>query len=217
MSFTTTKTILTPAYALEVFLKSSPAYYKTPLVTSFFAPSNIIHIVDEIKRSVSAAVKQPIGVFFNEELLQTMCDVARDNMALAYGGERALSILNQSVVQHESNVMYNSLVRQQLWKKYFITQDRMRVFPRAVQTKDTKGDSVISTSGYMLSSPWARWRKGYLHDTQGIICDNGSQTYQNIPGFMQTKVPSAYTHDESRLYDSMPLPSPQTNSFSYSN
>ena len=73
-----------------------------------------------------------------------------------------------------------------MWIKYYLTQDRMRVFPYGQLTKQTKGEEVISPSGYMLSNPWSRFRECYLKTAEGICCDSKGE-YQHIPGYLQPK------------------------------
>lgn len=183
-----------PTAAYEMFLKTGVGtnrHADTPLMRAFFSRENVSGILCVLEKALELALKSsnPVRVPFNEEFVQTMWDVARSNVGLTYTKD-ALAILNRLVIDHEAEVQYWSFMRRKLWIKYYITQDRMRVFPYGEMTKGTKGERTVSGSGYMLSNPWSRFQKCYLHDAEGIKC-NDDGTYVNIPGYLQPKVSSS--------------------------
>lgn len=184
----------TPQYAMDTFLQmggGNNRYHSNALTQNFFSEKNILFITEEIAKVIKILTGgQNVKVPFNDELVQTMCDVAQHNTGLTYV-PGAVAMLNRLVVEHEANIMYNSLIRRKLWIKYYLTQDRMRVFPYGQLTKQTKGEEIISPSGYMLSDPWSRYRKDYLKCAEGIGCDSNGE-YAPIPGFLQPKVNKTY-------------------------
>lgn len=176
----------TPGYAMEFYLKTGVKHQKNPLTENFFSEENVLFItrkISEVLKKLTGG--QNVEVPYNDELVQTMWEVAKSNIGLTYV-PGAVAILNRAVIEHESTVLYNSLIRRKLWIKYYLTQDRMRVFPYGELTQQPKGEEVISPSGYMLSSPWARHRKNYLKQTQGICCDDNVE-YKNIYGYLEPK------------------------------
>ena len=142
----------TPEYAFEFFLKTGggqPGHVRTALTETFFSRQNVLFIIQEIANVLKKLTQgRNICVSFNDDLVQTMWDVAESNVGLTYI-PGAITMLNREVVQHEATVLYNSLIRRKLWDKYYLTQDRMRVFPYGELTKQPRGEEVISSSGYM--------------------------------------------------------------------
>lgn len=179
-----------PEYAMELFLKTgggSERHHRNPLTENFFSPQNVAYIVKQIEAVLEKLTGgQKVRVPFNDELVQTMWEVAKSNVGLTYV-PGVVAILNRQVVQHEAEILYSSLLRRKLWIKYYLNQDRMRVMPYGELTKGTKGDDVISPSGYMLSDPWSRFRKCYLRDAEGICCDENTGEYRHIEGFLEPK------------------------------
>jgi hypothetical protein len=179
-----------PSYAMEMFIKTgggSERHHRNQLTENFFSTDNVLFITQQIAKVLKELTGgQNVNVPFNDELVQTMWEVAKSNIGLTYV-PGAVAILNRAVVEHEANVLYNSLIRRKLWIKYYLKQDRMKVFPYGQLTKQTKGEEIISPSGYMLSNPWARHRNSYLETTEGLRCDNLGE-YQPIPGFLEPKI-----------------------------
>ena len=179
----------TPEYAFEIFLKVNHRNQRTPLTVNFFSTKNVLFITKEIARILEKRTgsEKPIHIPFNDEVAQTMIDVAQNNIGLTYV-PGAVSILNRQVIEHEVTVFYNSLLRKKLWIKYYLAQDRMRVMPYGELTKETRGESIVSPSHYMLSNPWSRYQAAYLKDTEGL-CRTESGEYKRIPGYLEPKVP----------------------------
>jgi len=184
----------TPEYAMQTFLSISSWHKQNPLTDAFFSMENVLYIISEIRKVLKILSKKNVNVVFSNEMLQTLVDTASHNLGLSVS-DKSLDLMNYHVIKHESNILYNSLIRRNLWIKYYLQQDRMKVFPRAEMTKVTKGESVVCPSGYMLSNPWSRHRDCYLHDTEGIrrcketsedqgICGSG---YERIKGFLEPK------------------------------
>ena len=175
----------TPDYAFETFLKTGTKHHSTHLSRAFFSKENILFITQQISAVLKHMTNENVKVPFNNELVQTMVDVMSSNVGLTYT-PGAVAILNRLVVEHEANVLYSSLIRKKLWIKYYLKQDRMRVMPYGQMTHETRGESTVSPSGYMLSNPWNRWREAYLKTNEGIgKCPDG--TYENIPGYLEPK------------------------------
>lgn len=175
-----------PEYVMEMYLKTSVQHTRNSLTDNFFSHENVHFIIKEIAKVLKKLTNgQNVRIPFNDELVQTMWQVASDNLGLTYV-PGAVALLNRAVIEHEANILYSSLIRRKLWIKYYLKQDRMRVFPYGQLTKDTKGEETVSTSGYMLSNPWARNRNCYLYATEGLRCDKQGQ-YQLIDGFLQPK------------------------------
>lgn len=178
----------TPQSIMEMYLQISSRHNRNSLTENFFSSKNILFIIEQIAKVVKKLTNgQNIHVPLNDELVQTVLDVASNNVGLTYV-PGAVALLNRAVVEHEAMVLYNSLIRRKLWIKYYLKQDRIRVFPRGQLTKQTKGEEIISPSGYMLSSPWSnsRNRNSYLHETEGLCCKDGE--YENIYGYLEPKI-----------------------------
>lgn len=198
----------TPEYAYETYLKTGSKHLCTHLSRAFFSKENILFITSQISAVLKHMTGDDVQIPFNDELVQAMVDVISENVAYTYrpGG---VAVLNRMVVEREAIIHYNSLIRHKLFVKYYITQDRARVMPRAELTKQTRGETTISTSGHMLSSPWARYRNAYLKYNEGIeTCEDG--THYNIPGYLQPKdVPIGPRRANEPAYQmGMELPSP---------
>jgi hypothetical protein len=174
-----------PAYAFETFLKTGTKNLSTHLSRAFFSKENILYITSQISAVLKHMTQENVHVPFNDELVQTMVDVMSNNIGLTYV-PGAVAIVNRMVVEHEATILYNSLIRKKLWIKYYLTQDRIKVFPYGEMTKETRGESTVSPSGYMLSSPWSRHRAAYLKQTEGIRTFPDG-THENIPGYLQPK------------------------------
>lgn len=180
-----------PDAALRMFYQTGTIrHQRTDLVDAFFGRENVSHLLDKLERALQQALESetPTRVAFNDEFVHTMWEVARDNMGLAYV-PGALNVLNRLVIDHEFNVHYHSFLRRKLWIKYYLEQDRMRVFPHGELTKGTRGERTVSVSGYMLSNPWANHRTCYLRDAEGLRpCSGGA--YEPIPGHLQPPAPT---------------------------
>ena len=140
----------------------------TPITRLFFSPRNIKFLHSQLEKILSAWTGSPIRVQLSNEFAITMHEVASRNKWLSYMNIEGLKLLNNMVLGHEAEVQYLSLRHKKLFEKYFITGDRMRVFPHGIPTKITKGEVKISPSGYMLTNPWKKNYKAFLNDVMDI-------------------------------------------------
>lgn len=136
----------------------------SPLVEAFFSSENIQFIQDKISEKLfSMTGGMKIRIAMDNDVVNTIIETANRNLGLVrYPLPQALAFMNASVIEHESQIAYQSLVRKELFRKYFIDEDRIRVFPYGEMTKQTKGENVISGGGYHLSHPWKRSRPDAL-------------------------------------------------------
>lgn len=168
-SMNVTSQNFSPEYLQELYRKTSGHHRKTNLTDQFFSPGNILFILDQIRLVLKELTGENVIVSFNDEMVHTMWQVASDNVGGLTYVPGSVALLNRIVIETEAKVLYSSLIRRKLWIKYYLKQDRMRVFPRGELTRGTKGDEVVSTSTYMLSNPsYARFRDCYLYATEGL-------------------------------------------------
>jgi hypothetical protein len=191
-----------PSYIANWYYSTGLMHQRTPLTDNFFSVENVKYIVDQIEKALFTLTNgQKVRIPINDELAQTMWDAASQNVGLSYY-PGAVAMLNRYVVEHEARVQYYSLLRRKLWIKYFLTQDRKRVQEYGEYTRNTKGEVTISSSGYMLSDPWKRYRNCYLRDTEGLVPDENGQyatgrstsgldgpRFAPIPNYLLPKVP----------------------------
>ena len=152
----------------SVGLQYDQEHGHNPVTKLFFSPKNILFLQSQIEKTLTKWTGHPVRVPLSDELYLTMFEVASRNKWLAYAHISGLRRLNDMVIGHEVNVQYVSLRHKKLFEKYFITGDRMRVFPIGEGTKVTKGEVKVSSSGYMLTNPHKKHYQAFLSDVLDI-------------------------------------------------
>lgn len=157
---------------LESAGKYYNAFVSTPTQVSnrFLAPNNITYLQKQLEFLLTKLVGQPVKVPITEEFTQTLYNVASQNAGLSHQGDSALQAMNEMFLEWEGRVQYLSIRQQKLYEQYFITEDRMRIFPYPEPTKVMKGEVVIDTSGYQLTNPFHNQWANALWDIYKITC-----------------------------------------------
>jgi len=124
--------------------------------TQFFSPANIAFLQKQLENALTMMVGENVRVPVSDEFAQTMYDVASQNSAFLYMGQYGLDMLNEMVVEWEARIQYVSIRQQKRYDQEIIRMDRILFFPYPEPTKSVRGETVVDTSGYMLTNPWNR-------------------------------------------------------------
>jgi hypothetical protein len=127
---------------------------QSPVSNLFFAPSNIAYLQKQLERVLTFLVNETVKVPVNEEFMQSMYDVYSQNGGLAYLNQYGLDQLNENLIEWEARIQYVSIRQQKRYDDWILKENRVLTFPYPEPTKSLKGETVISTSGYMLTNPW---------------------------------------------------------------
>jgi len=167
-----------PAYAdgpCRVGLESAGKFYNTysiptssPVSNLFFAPSNITFLQHQLELVLTKLVGEPVRVPVNDEFIQSMYDIYSQNSGLAYSGQQGLDSLNENFIEWEARIQLISIRQQKRYETMWIKNDRLLFFPYPTPTKTLKGETVIDTSGYMLTNPHRNNFGNYLQDVLHI-------------------------------------------------
>lgn len=150
----------------------------SPLEDAFLSVGNIQFIIRKIEDSLKTLTNKNVRVPFNNELMHVLFDIVSRNTAYADQVAVGLPLMNKMAIEHETDIQYNSLLRRDLYHKFFITGDRMRVFPRAVGTKAIRGETEVGFSGYQTTNPWGRQHQNLLNE---VYCVNQRSDYAEWP------------------------------------
>ncbi len=140
----------------------------SPVSNRFFAPENVVFLQQQLERALTLMVGQPVKVAVNEEFTQSMYDIASQNGGLAYLGQTGLNQLNEMFLEWEARIQYVSIRQQKRYEQYFLKEDRQLVMPYPPSDRTMKGEVVIDTSGYTLTSPWKNNFGNFLQDVLHI-------------------------------------------------
>lgn len=135
----------------------------TPLFQMFLSPDNVAHVANQIAIRLQGLTGKEFHVPVNEELQLAMQNVLQNNYGMwASAPQQGLQILNHQVIESETQIQLMSYRQHQLYDKYFITQNREKVFPYGAYDRPTKGEQLLDTSIYQLSNPHRQQYPGFL-------------------------------------------------------
>ena len=137
---------------------------RTPVSDLFFAPANLLYLKEQLEQALFLLTQEHVEVPFTGEVVDDMYDIVSRNEMMAYWGARGLQLLNEMFLDYETRMHYIGMRQRKLYQRYFITGDRMRVFPYGTPEKVTRGEVTIDPSGYMLGHPWGRRHKAYMKE-----------------------------------------------------
>ncbi len=130
----------------------------TPLMEAFFSPKNMKYITDQVEKNLDCGDSK-FHVPLSNELVTKMFEIAQSFI----GSDLSqLHRLNLSAIAYETDVQRPSNNQRNLYYKYFIANDRMKVYPRPVQTRITRGETSLSFTGNMLTYPDRKNHDDYL-------------------------------------------------------
>ena len=163
------------------FAYKVPYSDQTSVFNAFFSPQNIRYLQTEIEKALTLLVGQPVRVPVNDEFMQTMYDVVDQNQGLAYMGNKALDSLNEMVVEWETRIQYVSLRQQYRYQHWIVDMDQQTFMPYPASDRTLRGEVVIDTSGYTLTSPFKNNWGNYLQDVLHIGPNSGPPCPRNPP------------------------------------
>lgn len=141
---------------------------QTAVFNRFFAPENIRYVQQQLEKTLTLMVGQPVRVPVTDEFMETMSEVAKNNQGVAYLGDRAVEMLNEMVVEWEARVQYVSINQQKRYKDWILDDNRLKFMPYPESDKTMRGETVVDTSGYMLTSPFRNQWSSCMKDVYGM-------------------------------------------------
>jgi len=143
---------------LATFFASEIQRIPNALMQAYLSPANMACVASEIEKLLHSWTGIPFKVLLDDQLQLTMERILQDNYAAySYQVADGVRILNKYAIDHEAQVHFLSYRQQQLYKRYFLTQDRMRVEPRPFYDRALKGEQLLDTgAAYGNASPWAK-------------------------------------------------------------
>lgn len=193
------------AFSLPLFVATARSNYVaeggalSPMTRTFFTEINFAWIIHRIVTIVAAMDgHMQISVPLNQDFMDTVVRMARQSQGLA-SDPAGLFKLNEAIAEHEAQIYFYSAKHEALFDKYFIRQNRIKVFPYGAPTKITRGELTIDPSGRTLSDPASRWQAQYLRATAGLRNRGGrpSDGWCKIPGFLHPPPAELCSHNHA--------------------
>lgn len=148
------------------------AHQRSPVTDLFFAPDNIIYLQNQLQYILRCLTNQQIIAPINNEFVDSMIEIARNNVGMAYFGHDGLKALNEQFLDKEARILYVSLRHRNRYYNDFVNGDRMRVFPYGAPEKVTGGEVVYDASSYQLRDPYRKHYTNFLKDIMCVTPDN---------------------------------------------
>lgn len=158
----------------------------TPLANAFLSEENVSIILEQIGINLSKKHGKKIKVGTAPEFEQYLIEIVDANPYFAYNPIQGVPVLNFQTINYHIGLLDLSLKREKLREKYFITQDRLWVYPRPVNVNPTRGEISNDMSGYMTTNPHNQWQRCFLQSAHGIrLSQNGTdycvnQSYMKV-------------------------------------
>lgn len=164
----------------------------SPLMDVFLSRSNIAYLRGEIERTLTDYVNAESGasaasatqsntqiiVPLDEDFFEHLVETYYYNPRWAYCPAEGLRILNNVFIQRMLRLQYYSLRQRQLYRKYFIDQNRFwhSAHERGISDREWQ---TVRADGYMLSHPWGGRQQQYLAQTAGMVCPKHGGSWES--------------------------------------
>lgn len=140
-------------------------YQPTPLQSGFLSGPNVLWLKNRVEDLLTRATGVPTVVPLDEQFTGMMLQLAQGNPGIPSSPE-GLALLNRVFIERQLELQFYSLRHQNLYKRYFIDQVRLRNMPYGDYVGGTQ--VTVSPSGYMLSHPWRKMQESYLAATANL-------------------------------------------------
>lgn len=150
----------------------------SPLVDLFFTEKNILFLKCEVEKSLERLIHMPVEVRITEEFGLSMREVMQYNLQFGYLPEM-LMVMNTMFIEKETKIRYYSYREEQLQKKYFLTNARLKFMDYGQPTKITRGELTVCNSNYMLTNPWRKQNGRFLTQVLDMKCNPETLKYDS--------------------------------------